>query len=447
MPPHVKLQYVMGSTKRRIRTSPARATALVTGLFGLGLTAGSLTGAAAVSRAQNPYQGLDLFARVLTTIEQDYVDHLDNTVLVDAAVRGMVEELDPHTRWLSAERVTKLYNETHGEYYGVGVKLVTTADGALVTHVIDGSPAHRDGMKPGDVIVAIDGESTKGQHVADVESRLQGERGANTSIDLLRHGEPTNVVTFRDVIRTQSVDSARLPGGIAYLRLTHFEDDAADELTSAYDLIDAQQPVTGLILDLRDNPGGLLDQAVSVADLFLDEGVIVSTQSRTDGERSFSATAGGLPENVEVVVLVNGMSASASEIVTSALQESKRAIIVGTRTYGKGSVQSLYRNPDGSALKLTTGRYYTRSGKPVAPREGRLPDVVIELDVEPSPKRRLIEKLQATPMDDANRVDLLELAEAQHDTPPNKPSVDWETPAAGRTTDVQLAKAVQLLSL
>ncbi|MBT3220764.1 MAG: S41 family peptidase [Proteobacteria bacterium] len=429
------------------RDSPARATVIVTTLFLAGLMCGSITGAAAVSRAKDPYAGLELFAKVLTTIERDYVDEITMEDLIEAGIEGMVDELDPHSRWLSADQTEALKSETEGRYSGIGIEVRTLEDSVLVTRVLPNSPAFREGIEAGDRIFAIDGHSLGGHDIDEVEELFQGVRGEAANLLIQRQGwdEPQLIGTVRDHIQVSSVEAVLLNNQIAYIRLLQFQEGAARELQSRLEKMEEQIKLKGLILDLRDNPGGLLDQAVAVADLFLDEGVIVSTRSRLDGSEAHNATKGGLDPSIEVVVLINGGSASASEIVASALQETGRALLVGTPSYGKGSVQSLFRNPDNSALKLTTGRYFTPSGKPVAPREGRKPDFEVHMSASPSTNHLLKTKIAAIDITDEERAELLRLvATIPEPLRPDLP-VDWDAPPTSRE-DPPLAKAIDVLT-
>ncbi len=428
-------------------TSRTRATAVVGALFIGGLAAGAWTGANAANRASNPYAGLDLFARVITIVEDNYVDEVDHETLVEAAVEGIMDELDPHSRWLDQEEYKEFRAGTDGNYEGIGVEVRTVPDGVYVSRVLPGGPAERDGLLAGDTIVKVDGESIAGLSIDDVASRLKGPRGDAVVVTISRDGwpEPQDIRTVRDRIETPAVEGGVI-GDVVYLRLVQFQDDAADAVEREFKSLSKGMDVRGLILDLRDNPGGLLDQAVDVSDLFLDEGVIVSTRGRVGAEEVYEASAGGFDADLQVVVLVNGMSASASEIVASALQETNRATLVGTRTYGKGSVQTLFDNRNETAVKLTIGRYYTPSGDPVATRRGRKPDHVIEMPVEPTDRDRLIAEIEALELDQEHKAELLELAWEWPQEDANEPPIPWATPLTERpAVDPQLAFALDLL--
>lgn len=440
-------------------TSPARATLMVTSLFLGGLIAGSLTGAAAVARAQDPYAHLDLFARVLTTIERDYVDQVSADELVDAAIEGMVRRLDRQSRWLSAEQLEHLQEDTQGAATSLGVEITPTDEGVTVTKVLPGSPALRDGLAPGDKILELDGVSLAGLELDAVKSAMEGPRGKGATLTILREGweEPQKIQTKRDRIHVPSVETALFEQAgekLAYVRLVQFQEGAAYELEQGFEALARQaggaRKLDGLILDLRDNPGGLLAEAVAVSDLFLDDGPIVSTRGRTgaDDAEVHQARPGGFHQNLAVVVLVNGMSASASEIVAAALQETGRGTLVGERTYGKGTVQQVYRHQAGkAALKLTVGRYYTPSGEPVADREGRMPDIQVPARTAATAVDALKQALTDLEVDDEKRAELEALVAALPEPDTEALPIPWDKPPAERLAlDPQLQAAVSQLA-
>jgi len=433
-----------------INSTPGRATMVVGALFVSGLLAGAVAGAAAASRAHDPYEGLDLFAKVLTTIERDYVEEIDTDTLVEAAIRGMVGELDEHSRWMTPEEFRAFRDETQGSYEGIGIEVRRVARGVLVANVLPGGPAARDGLLVGDLIVAVDGTSIEGLSLEQVTGLIKGPRGAPVDLSILREGwEEARVLrTVRDRVTTPAVAAERLESGVGYVRLYQFQDDAAESLLETIRDLSDPEPLTGLVLDLRDNPGGLLDEAVEVTDLFLDDGLIVSTRGRTGATEEHFATPGGVGPDLPVVVLVNGLSASAAEIVAGALQDTHRAALVGTHTYGKGSVQVLYENRDQSALRLTTSRYYTPSGAPVAPEQGRVPEHLVELPHPTDPATALrehIANLEVPPEEQEALLELLEEA-LDADEEPEEPVVPWNgTVAERRQRDPQLDFALKLL--
>ncbi len=428
-------------------TSPTRATLLVVSLFVLGAGSGMVTGRVAAAKAQDPYASLDLFAKVLTVIETDYVDEIPTEDLVEAAIEGMTGELDPHSRWLSAEEARSFQEETKGHYEGIGVEVRLVEDGVLVSRVLPGGPAERDGVHAGDILLEVDGEPLTGLNLDQVAKVLQGPRGDKVLLTLLRGSQRVQVSTVRDRVHVEAVEGALLEGGIAYLHLDQFTDACAAELKDKLARMERRsRPLSGIILDLRDNPGGLLSEAVSVSDLFLDAGPIVSTRGRIDERTEHMATRGGVDASLPVAVLINGGSASASEIVAGALQDTGRATLVGSTTYGKGSVQSLYRHEDGSALKLTVARYYTPSGLPVATRHGREPDVAVALPSEMPSVQRLRERLDQVELPEAQRIELIELVNALPQQTESEGDVPWHLePSARLAADAQLQAAVEVI--
>lgn len=330
------------------------------------------------------YKKLDIFARVLSYVENNYVDRVDGETLVYGAIRGMLANLDPYTLFLSPDEYREIQADTSGEFGGLGIE-IAARDGALVVVApIDDTPAARAGLVSGDRLLAIDGESTKGMGVATAVRRLRGAPGTRVTLRIFREGftEPRDLVLQRDRVRVASVESRLEPGGVGYVRIKSFQDRTDVHLAKALDELKRHNggPLSGVVLDLRNNPGGLLDQAIRVADRFLLEGVIVTTQGRgpaqRDEERAHPVdTEPGYP----LVVLVNGGSASASEIVAGALQDHRRAVLLGSKTFGKGSVQSVIDLEDGSGLKLTVARYHTPSGRSIH-ETGIEPDVRVEED-------------------------------------------------------------------
>jgi carboxyl-terminal processing protease len=424
-------------------TTPRRAILLAFSLFVGGVLFGAWTGKVSVARAQDPYLGLEVFARVLTTIESDYVTPVDSDTLLVAAIKGMLEELDPHTRWLSPEQVRNLRKETEGGYSGIGVELQVIPTGAEVTKVFPDSPAQRDGIFTGDLILSIDGQPLAGSSGQELESKFLGPRGSETLLQIKREGEPAplNINTVRDVIRIPAIESQLFDDRIAYYRIVQFQEGTARELERAHIKLASKNSIDGVIIDLRDNLGGLLDEAIAVTDLFLDDGLMVSTRSRSEGEVLYNATAGGFPANLKVVALTNHMSASAAEIVAGALQDTGRGLLVGSPTFGKGSVQSLYTHPDDSALKLTIGEYFTPSGEPVAPREGRIPDILVPSQQVTGPRDQLQSAIRTLDLPIETISELLALVEQIPADSSPRP-LNWDADFEVRRQEVQLARAI-----
>ncbi len=323
-----------------------------------------------------------LFAEVMQRVKQDYVDPLDDSVLLESAIRGMVSDLDNHSQYLDAEQYKDIRISTSGSYSGVGLEVST--EGGLVTVVapIDGTPAERAGILSGDTIVAIDGKPVSSDQPHATVSKMRGRAGTAVTITVTRKGNESPI-TFdlrRESIRVASVRHEILEPAIAYVRVSQFNQSTANELSRAIaDMQDQQDGMlNGLILDLRNNPGGVLDSAVDVTDRFLNAGIIVTATGRTE-ESQFTKRAhrGDVLDGAAMAVLVNGGSASASEIVAGALQDHNRAMVVGTSTFGKGLVQTVMPLSEGRAIKLTTSRFYTPSGASIQ-EKGIFPDVVIE---------------------------------------------------------------------
>jgi carboxyl-terminal processing protease len=337
----------------------------------------------AVRRAQalsnDTYQELDTFASVLAIVQKNYVEPVTTKKLIDGAISGMLASLDPHSAYLTPDLYRDLEVETRGSFGGLGIE-ITIKNGALtVVAPIEDTPAYHAGIKAGDHIIKIDDDFTKDMSLTDAVKRMRGPKGSKIKLTLHRNGVPElfTVSLARDVIRIQSVKSKILPDGYGYIRVTTFQENTGEGVEKAIDEFEAKDhgKVKGLVFDLRDNPGGLLNQAVKVSDDFLDGGLIVYTQGREENQQQkyFSHKKKDFVD-YPMVVIVNGGSASASEIVAGALQDSKRAVILGTQTFGKGSVQTILPLDDHSALRLTTARYYTPAGRSIQ-AVGITPDV------------------------------------------------------------------------
>jgi carboxyl-terminal processing protease len=329
-----------------------------------------------------PIDELRAFAEIFGRIKQDYVEPVEDTVLLEQAIRGMLSGLDPHSTYLDAEEYRELQVGTSGKFGGLGIEVGMENGFVKVIAPIDDTPAQRAGVKPGDLIIRLDGKPVKGMTLSEAVSIMRGEPGTKISLTIVRDHEdkPLNFTIQRDIIKVASVKSRILEPGFGYLRISHFQSSTTDDMVKAVkDLKSASAgSINGLVLDLRNNPGGVLNSAVSVSDAFLSEGMIVYTKGRiTDSELEYKAKPGDILDGAPLVVLVNSGSASASEIVAGALQDHKRALIMGTRTFGKGSVQSVLPVTRGAAVKLTTARYYTPSGRSIQ-AEGIEPDIKLD---------------------------------------------------------------------
>lgn len=331
--------------------------------------------------AKERYEDLQLFAKVLNLVQQYYVEETNTTDLIYGGIKGMLRELDPHTNFLPPKIFKEFESETQGKFGGLGIE-ITVQNGVLtVISPIEDTPAWKAGVKAGDKIVEIDGESTKGLSLAEAAQKMKGKMGTKVRLGIFREGleKPIQIVVERGVVKIKSVKYIDLGDGYAYLRLTSFiENSAKDVELHLKNHLKKSKVIKGVIFDVRRNPGGLLDQAVRISDMFLNEGVIVTTVSRNKKEREvLHAKRSGTLDDFPMIILIDEYSASASEILAGALQDNRRALVMGQRSFGKGSVQSVVPLGDGSGLKLTVARYYTPSGRSIQ-AEGIHPDVVVE---------------------------------------------------------------------
>lgn len=332
---------------------------------------------------QETYKSLEVFSNVLSMIEQNYVEEINAQEVIDGAIRGMLTSLDPHSSYLRPDDFKELQVETKGSFSGIGIE-ITMRDGILtVVSPIEDTPAFNKGIQAGDMIIKIEGESTKDMSLMDAVKKLRGVKGTEVTISIHREGlsELQEITIVRDVIPLHSVRSTMLEPGFGYIRITNFQNKTTADLKNDLDDLSAKGTLKGLILDLRNNPGGLLDQSIKVSDLFLEEGIIVSTKGRlADQDIEKRAHAHGKIYKQPLIVLVNQGSASASEIVAGALQDHKRALILGTQTFGKGSVQTIIPMADGAGLRLTTARYYTPNGTSIQAK-GIIPDIIVPVKI------------------------------------------------------------------
>jgi len=361
-----------------------KRSALTAILAGAAFLAGSLVGPEArAARRDGPYRPLDVFSKALEHILNLYVDEVAERELVYGAIDGMVAKLDPHSTFLRPDLYRQLKEDTSGEFDGVGLELSSRGEQLVVVAPIADSPGERAGILPGDQILEIDGAATRDMTLVEAVRRLKGPPGTRVTLRIQREGftSPQALTLLRDLIRTRSVEwnLADRDRGLAYVRVRAFQDRTERALKRALDDARAQlgREIQGLVLDLRNNPGGLLDQAVRVSDRFLREGIIVTTEGRGQVNREEErAHERDTEPAYPIVVLVNRGSASASEIVAGALQDHGRAVIMGTQTFGKGSVQTIIDLPDGSGLKLTNARYFTPRHRSIH-EQGITPDVVV----------------------------------------------------------------------
>ena len=351
-------------------------------LAGLAFTAGALFSHLSQARtaAESPYYLLDQLARVLVLVENDYVDPVDRSRLLEGAIKGMVAELDPHSSYLPREDYTIFQGDTEGRFGGIGVEVDFAMDYVLIIGVIETSPAESAGIRAGDRIVAIDGQAVRGQSPADLVKNMRGEPGTKVMLTIRRDGvdEYLYFTLARQVINVASVAGSLLKDDVGYLRIKMFQHGTHAELVDQVGKLRAKSggKLRGVVIDLRNNPGGLVDEATAVADEVLDKGVIFTTRRRDQIVDEVRASEGGALRRLPAAVLLNEFSASASELVAGALQDNKRATVVGATSFGKGSVQSIIDLPGGAGLRLTTLRYYTPSGRAIQ-AQGVRPDLVV----------------------------------------------------------------------
>ncbi|MGV6849181.1 MAG: S41 family peptidase [Marinibacterium sp.] len=404
------------------------------------------------ARNSTVYEQLDLFGDIFERIRAQYVEDVDPKDLIEAAIDGMLTSLDPHSSYLSPDDAAAMRVQTRGEFGGLGIEVTQEEGFVKVVSPIDGTPADEAGIEAGDFITHVDGESVLGLTLDSAVDLMRGPVGSEIIITVVREGEPDpfDVSIIRDTIKLTAVRT-RLQGDSVVLRVTTFNDQTypnlADGLKEQIEAAGGMDHVNGVVLDLRNNPGGLLTQAIKVSDAFLEKGEIVSTRGRNpeDGER-FNATPGDLIDGKPIVVLINGGSASASEIVAGALQDHRRAIVVGTKSFGKGSVQTVMPLRSDGAMRLTTARYYTPSGRSIQAL-GVSPDIVVQQprrnpqaeEDEPAatPRTRSEADLRGRLSNDSLSEDEIRQIEADREKA--------EAAAALREEDYQLAYAIDIL--
>lgn len=346
-----------------------------------------LTGSSSLKAKPNPdnnpdiYQYLRLFSDVLNIVQDNYVEKVDSKKLIYGAINGMLRDLDAHSSFLKPEDYKELQIETKGKFGGLGIEITIRDNILTVVSPLEDTPADKAGIHANDQIVKIDDQPTQDMSLMDAVNKMRGPKGTKVKLTILRKGEkkPLDFDLVRDVISIQSVKWRSLEPGYGYVRISSFQSGTSNDLKKALDQLESEnQPMQGLIIDLRNDPGGLLDQAVEVSDQFLDSGLIVYTGGRLQSQdMKFEAHKKSKQRNYPIVVLVNSGTASASEIVAGALQDHKRAIIVGEQSFGKGSVQTIIPLNDGSAVRLTTSLYYTPSGRSIQAK-GITPDIVVK---------------------------------------------------------------------
>ncbi|RJX28118.1 MAG: S41 family peptidase [Desulfarculus sp.] len=424
-----------------MRGRTLRLTLVVLALAGvLSLVLPQLTHLPARAAGDDEYRRMRLLTEVLHQIQKKYVEDKKADELLVQAVKGMVSSLDPHSAYLTPQEYKELQIETKGQFSGVGI-VITMRDGILtVVSPIEGTPAYKAGVEAADRIIKINGKLTKGMTLMDAVKAIRGPKGSKVTLTILREGlgKLKDIDIMRDVIPLKSVRYYRLEPGYGLVRVTNFQEDTTEDLIKALKELQSQKPpLKGLILDLRTNPGGLLTEAVNVADLFLKEGVIVSTKGREpEQEMTFKATRRTVAGDYPLIVLVNQGSASASEIVAGALQDHKRAVLLGMPTFGKGSVQTILPLEDLGALKLTTARYYTPSGKAIQAK-GIKPDVEVPW-VEPPKAKKVADQSRPQSLREKDLPGAMPAEEVT--APAAEPAVKAKPPKDGKPNDIQYPK-------
>jgi carboxyl-terminal processing protease len=416
----------------------------------ISITNGVFAEREAGSTTSLPVEELRTFSDVFGRIKNDYVEDVEDSELLNNAIRGMLSGLDPHSSYLDQEQFKELQVGTTGEFGGLGIEVGMEDGFVKVISPIDDTPAQRAGIKAGDLIIRLDDTPVKGLTLNDAVKIMRGKPGTVLRLTVVREGvdQPLKIDIKRDVIKVKSVKQRMLDEGFGYVRISQFQSKTADNMVDAIETMKKESggSLKGLVLDLRNNPGGVLNGAVAVSDAFLKKGLIVYTEGRVnDSKLRFNATPDDILDNAPLVVLVNQGSASASEIVSGALQDHRRAIIVGSRTFGKGSVQTILPLSNGTAVKLTTARYYTPSGRSIQ-AEGIEPDIALD-QVQVSAVERSFEPIKEADLsghlDNGNGKKDAKKAAKKGAKKAGDQSADEEEPLA--QSDYQLYEALNLL--
>lgn len=368
--------FLMNNRKRRVVT--AVLVCVITGALWFG--GRTVNRVSAV--AKETYENIEVFTNVLSIVQKNYVDPVTTKQLIDGAITGMLNALDPHSAYLPPDLYKELQVDTRGSFGGLGIEITTRNNVLTVVSPIEDTPAYRGGVKSGDQIIKIEDEFTKDMPLVEAVKKMRGPKGTKIHLTLRREGTPhlIEITLTREIIKIQSVKSHTLEKGFGYLRITQFQERTDNDLERAILKLEQENggALGGLVLDLRNNPGGLLTQAVKVADEFVDSGLVVYTDGRLENQKQkYFAHKAGSHTDFPMIALVNGGSASASEIVAGCLQDHKRALVLGTQTFGKGSVQTILPLDDNAAIRLTTARYYTPNGRSIQ-ATGITPDIVVE---------------------------------------------------------------------
>jgi len=424
-----------------------KIASVIFAVFLIGVLIGSGQSQKVSALSNQMYEDLKVFTDVIGLIQKDYVEETKSKDLIQGAIKGMLETLDPHSAYMPPAMFKEMQEETKGRFEGLGIE-ITLKDGILtVVSPIEGTPAFRAGVLAGDQIIKIDGETTKNFTLVDSVKRLRGPRGTKVTITIMREGLPKSkdFTLVREVIPVRSVRHELLEKTYGYVRISQFQEKTDGDFEKAMKALEEESKgaLKGLVLDLRNNPGGLLDQAVKISDRFIDSGIIVSIDGRREeAKQKWPAHPDGTATRYPLIVLVNGGSASGAEIVAGAIQDHGRGILVGTQTFGKGSVQTIIPLKDGSGLRLTTARYYTPSGRSIQAK-GIVPDIIVKPSRPEEEKEK--EKESVTPKFPAEK-DLerhlmdVEKGAAKEKEKPKKEEVKEKKPV-----DHQLERALELL--
>jgi len=420
-----------------------KIVSVIFAVFLIGVLIGSGQSQKVSALSDNMYEDLKVFTDVIGLIQKDYVEETKSKDLIHGAIKGMLETLDPHSAFMPPNMFKEMQEETKGRFEGLGIE-ITVKDGILtVVSPIEGTPAFRAGVLAGDQIIKIDGELTKNFTLLDSVKRMRGPRGTKVTITIMREGltKPKDFTLVREVIPVRSVRYELLEKNYGYVRISQFQEKTDSDFEKAMKALEEESKgaLKGLVLDLRNNPGGLLDQAVKISDHFIDSGIIVSIDGRREeAKQKWPAHPDGTVIRYPLVVLVNGGSASGAEIVAGAIQDHGRGILVGTQTFGKGSVQTIIPLKDGSGLRLTTARYYTPSGRSIQAK-GIVPDIIIK------PSRPEEEKESVTPKFPAEKDLERHLMDAEKGVSKEKEKPKKEEVKEKKPVDNQLERALELL--
>ncbi len=437
------------------RSRNVKIIMLVSLVFFLGLALGVIRSHKVIALSNNVFEDLKVFSDVFGIVQKEYVEETKPKALVYGAIKGMLETLDPHSAFMTPETFKEMQEETRGRFEGIGIE-ITVKDGILtVVSPIEGTPAFRAGIVAGDQILKIEGEVTKNMTLPDAVKRLRGQKGTKVNVTIMREGftKPQEFTLTRDVIPVRSVRSELIDKNIGYIRIAQFQEKTDADFDKAIKGLEEESKgnLKGLILDLRNDPGGLLDQAVKVTDRLIDSGLIVSMEGRKEDTKiKFNAHSQGTISPYPLVVLINGGSASAAEIVAGAIQDHGRGILLGTQSFGKGSVQTIFPLKDGSGLRLTTARYYTPSGRSIQAK-GIVPDIIVNQALPEEEKVTPAPKLPMPSEKDLERhlIDVGKTPPKEKEKTPDKEKtsekVKKEEVKEKKPADNQLDRAVELL--